>query len=126
MIHGTHPKDVLHLEASLLQPFDGHQFRQWNITDWSLALRLAVTQRVSRQSEVALLEVPPSETLSVLSVLRHHPVNVKVQSTISSNQLKVRVDGKRRQQGTNLPCPYHCTTGGWRRKKKRFCSWIRV
>lgn len=124
MIHGTHPKDVLHLEASLLQPFDGHQFRQWNITDWSLALRLAVTQRVSRQSEVALLEVPPSETLSVLSVLRHHPVNVKVNDQFESVKSSSRWETQATRNQLTMPLSLH--NGRVEKKKKRFCSWIRV
>jgi hypothetical protein len=45
----THPKNILHLEAPLLKPLDGHQFRQWNITDGPLALCLCVAQRLRCQ-----------------------------------------------------------------------------
>jgi hypothetical protein len=69
----THPKDVLHLKASFFQPLDGHQLRQWNITDWPLALSLAVAQRVRRQAKVALLKITSTEAFPILSMFRHHP-----------------------------------------------------
>lgn len=67
-------KDVLHFKAAFFEPLDSHKFRQRNITDWLFALRFAVAERVRRQPEVALLKVPSTEALSVLSMFRHHPV----------------------------------------------------
>lgn len=66
-------KDVLHFKAAFFEPLDSYKFRQRNITDWLFALRFAVAERVRRQPEVALLKVPSTEALSVLSMFRHHP-----------------------------------------------------
>lgn len=93
----THPKNVLHFEASLLKPLNGHEFRQWNITDGPFALCLRVAQRVCRQPKVALLEVPPTEALSILSVLSHHPVWVNERKKEIRHETRVntaRIAGK--------------------------------
>lgn len=70
----THPKDVLHFKASILEPLNIQQIRQWNITDWSFPFWFAVAQRMCRQAKVALFEVSSTEARTILSVLRHHPV----------------------------------------------------